>query len=424
MRCSLVVITEPSVARRRGSCTRGRERRGRFDPSDESSPRPGVARRRPRAATPRRRLAARRAGVGAARAHDVLLLQPPRLRRLAARVARRDAAAAAHPRRRRLLARVGRSVPSRLRARRRRRAVRRPRGGHAARADRARHRPRPRARDVGRGDQRRGDRRRAQRRRASSGSTEAWCDIDRSKVFDGSVVRRLATLARTPHAPARQRVAVRDARRAAAGAAASRTSRCRFSASPRASSAPASTGSPTGRSCRPSWPRPSVPGLLAPVQIGGEHFIDGGVVNSIPLSRAIALGARAGLRPARRAAGPPAGAAALAVGGRARGLRDRPPPPLRRRPRGDPERRRRARPGDRAAGPAALHRPLAVSLPRHDERPRAHRPRPRGVGALPRRARAGARGDRGPVPRPPPRRRSARAALRGGGRRDLSRCWR
>ena len=33
----------------------------------------------------------------------------------------------------------------------------------------------------------------------------------------------------------------------------------------------------------------AVPGLLAPVLIGDEHFIDGGIVNSIPLSRAIAL---------------------------------------------------------------------------------------------------------------------------------------
>ena len=36
----------------------------------------------------------------------------------------------------------------------------------------------------------------------------------------------------------------------------------------------------------------SVPGLLPPVEIGGEHFIDGGVVNSIPVSRAVALGAQ------------------------------------------------------------------------------------------------------------------------------------
>lgn len=35
----------------------------------------------------------------------------------------------------------------------------------------------------------------------------------------------------------------------------------------------------------------AVPGVLPPVQINGEHFIDGGIVNSIPVSRAVALGA-------------------------------------------------------------------------------------------------------------------------------------
>jgi NTE family protein len=35
----------------------------------------------------------------------------------------------------------------------------------------------------------------------------------------------------------------------------------------------------------------AVPGLLPPVEIGGEHFMDGGIVNSIPIERAIALGA-------------------------------------------------------------------------------------------------------------------------------------
>jgi NTE family protein len=35
----------------------------------------------------------------------------------------------------------------------------------------------------------------------------------------------------------------------------------------------------------------AVPGLLPPVAIGGEHFIDGGIVNSIPVTRAIELGA-------------------------------------------------------------------------------------------------------------------------------------
>jgi NTE family protein len=35
-----------------------------------------------------------------------------------------------------------------------------------------------------------------------------------------------------------------------------------------------------------------VPGILPPVKIGDEHFIDGGIVNSIPVGRAVALGAK------------------------------------------------------------------------------------------------------------------------------------
>jgi NTE family protein len=35
----------------------------------------------------------------------------------------------------------------------------------------------------------------------------------------------------------------------------------------------------------------AVPGLLPPVEIGGEHYVDGGIVNSIPVDRAVELGA-------------------------------------------------------------------------------------------------------------------------------------
>src|SRR5579864_2820095 len=35
----------------------------------------------------------------------------------------------------------------------------------------------------------------------------------------------------------------------------------------------------------------AVPGILPPVRIGDEHFIDGGIVNSIPVARAVLLGA-------------------------------------------------------------------------------------------------------------------------------------
>ena len=36
----------------------------------------------------------------------------------------------------------------------------------------------------------------------------------------------------------------------------------------------------------------AVPGVLPPVKVGEEHYIDGGIVNSIPVARAVALGAR------------------------------------------------------------------------------------------------------------------------------------
>jgi NTE family protein len=36
----------------------------------------------------------------------------------------------------------------------------------------------------------------------------------------------------------------------------------------------------------------AVPGLLPPVRVGDEHFFDGGLVHSIPIGRALELGAR------------------------------------------------------------------------------------------------------------------------------------
>lgn len=36
----------------------------------------------------------------------------------------------------------------------------------------------------------------------------------------------------------------------------------------------------------------AVPGLLPPVEVEGEHFLDGGLVNSIPVGRAVELGAQ------------------------------------------------------------------------------------------------------------------------------------
>ena len=35
----------------------------------------------------------------------------------------------------------------------------------------------------------------------------------------------------------------------------------------------------------------AVPGLLPPAEVGDEHYLDGGIVNSIPVGRAVQLGA-------------------------------------------------------------------------------------------------------------------------------------
>lgn len=47
----------------------------------------------------------------------------------------------------------------------------------------------------------------------------------------------------------------------------------------------------TGDLIEPVLASCALPGVFPPVQIGGEHFFDGGLVNSIPLDRAVTLGA-------------------------------------------------------------------------------------------------------------------------------------
>jgi NTE family protein len=120
---------------------------------------------------------------------------------------------------------------------------------------------------------------------------EAWCDIDRSKIFDGSVVRRLATLARSRthlHGNGSLRMLLAELLP---------VSRIEDLAVPFQCVAASIEGASEhwfadGPIVEAVLASAAVPGLLPPVRIGGEHFIDGGIVNSIPLSRAIALGAK------------------------------------------------------------------------------------------------------------------------------------
>jgi NTE family protein len=120
---------------------------------------------------------------------------------------------------------------------------------------------------------------------------DLWADIGRRGVFGGSLVRRAATLARTrthlhgnEALRARLAAAFGDARIEdlavafqCVAASIERASEHWFADGPLVDAVLASA---------------AVPGILPPVMIGAEHFIDGGIVNSIPVSRAVTLGAR------------------------------------------------------------------------------------------------------------------------------------
>ena len=119
--------------------------------------------------------------------------------------------------------------------------------------------------------------------------TAMWSAIDRSEVLRGSVLGRLATLARTrthlhDNAPLRavlteglpDRFEDLALEFQCVAASIERAREHWFGAGPLVDAVLASA---------------AVPGILPPVEIGGEHFIDGGIVNSIPVSRAVELGA-------------------------------------------------------------------------------------------------------------------------------------
>lgn len=119
---------------------------------------------------------------------------------------------------------------------------------------------------------------------------EVWSQIERSGVFDGSILSRLTTLARTrTHLHGNE--SLRSLLAAAlperiedlavpfqcVAASIERASEHWFTSGPLVDAVMASA---------------AVPGILPAVELGGEHFLDGGIVNSIPVARAVELGAR------------------------------------------------------------------------------------------------------------------------------------
>ncbi len=120
---------------------------------------------------------------------------------------------------------------------------------------------------------------------------ELWTAVATSGVLGGSMLRRLTTLARTrthAHSPNDLRTLIRSslsARRIedlavefqCVAASIERASEHWFTSGPIIDAVMASS---------------ALPGVLPAVAVNGEHYLDGGIVNSIPVGRAVALGAR------------------------------------------------------------------------------------------------------------------------------------
>jgi NTE family protein len=116
---------------------------------------------------------------------------------------------------------------------------------------------------------------------------EVWSQIAQRGVFDGSLLSRLGTLARTrTHLHGND--SLRDLLAAAlperiedlpvpfqcVAASIERASEHWFTTGPLVDAVMASA---------------AVPGILPAVELDGEHFLDGGIVNSIPVARAVEL---------------------------------------------------------------------------------------------------------------------------------------
>jgi NTE family protein len=120
--------------------------------------------------------------------------------------------------------------------------------------------------------------------------TELWTSADEAGVFSGGMLSRLSTLAKTrthahPNEPLRamleRALPVETIEELAV------PFQCVAASIERASEHWFTEGSIVDAVLASS----AVPGLLPPVELDGENFFDGGLVNSIPVDRAVALGA-------------------------------------------------------------------------------------------------------------------------------------
>jgi NTE family protein len=125
---------------------------------------------------------------------------------------------------------------------------------------------------------------------AVSRLADTWSAIERSDVFGGSLLTRLGTLARTgTHLHGNQ--PLRDLLAAALPVALIEELVVPFQCVAASIERACEHWFTTGPVVDAVVASASVPGLLPPFELAGEHFLDGGIVNSIPVGRAVALGA-------------------------------------------------------------------------------------------------------------------------------------
>lgn len=117
-----------------------------------------------------------------------------------------------------------------------------------------------------------------------------WVDVGASGVLAGSALRRVSTLARTgthTHPPEPLRRLLTDYLGDLRIEDLAVPFQCVAASIERAAEHWFTTGPVVDAVLASS----AVPGLLPPVEVGGEHYLDGGLVHSIPVGRAVALGA-------------------------------------------------------------------------------------------------------------------------------------
>ncbi len=117
-----------------------------------------------------------------------------------------------------------------------------------------------------------------------------WEELASRQIFTGSVLARLGTLARTrTHLHARE--PLRDLLGAHLPVQTFAELRVPFQCVAASIERAAEHWFTDGALVDAVLASCAVPGLLPPVELDGEHYLDGGLVNSIPVGRAVALGA-------------------------------------------------------------------------------------------------------------------------------------